>query len=474
LLAQKNYRALLHGAKLARDITCKMWTDRGQKLRQIEGLGFQYAKFLGDAGISTFEALLNTSAGKIEMVGINLTQLTGRNPPFGNNILAKCNEIPFVGMQVEEVRAVSRAFIEKPEFHVKMYLKNKAPAVPSKAPHFIQPTFLFIAGTSHGQLIEARRFSQSNLSFDHELKVSFEPVDVNEKVIFTLICNDFVGLDVEKAIAPKISERMVKNIDESKRILNSKYFENEKTTMDAQLDIWDGIDDSVIETINEPIAPELKIDNLESCKHLCKDKDNCRHLCCKTGVPKNRRIRGRKVENKPEQDSTKKLREKAVMHTISSFENDLQLNSGMLDDSIFDSLSDCTTVLKDYKREQPDTIKNSPAKMEDVENKESKQSYLNQIQSMSEWPRDVDAPEILSISSNEFPETFSHDSFLDILNQDDLPPPLPSECVSSTILVAENDEILMDDSSSEDNRSIPEIFDEDEKTALKNLMADFL
>ncbi|CAG8450934.1 5229_t:CDS:2 [Acaulospora colombiana] len=64
---KENVKLLRVAIDLARCIKAKMWDDSPLLLRQLDGIGEQYAKKLADVGISTFEQLKESDTWRIEM-----------------------------------------------------------------------------------------------------------------------------------------------------------------------------------------------------------------------------------------------------------------------------------------------------------------------------------------------------------------------------------------------------------------------
>ncbi|CAJ0828217.1 11968_t:CDS:10 [Entrophospora sp. SA101] len=80
LAAYKNdVKILVISVDLARSISVKMWDDSSLLLRQIDGIGEQYAKKLLGAGIKNFDQLKDCEPWKIEMI-------LNRHPPFGHTV----------------------------------------------------------------------------------------------------------------------------------------------------------------------------------------------------------------------------------------------------------------------------------------------------------------------------------------------------------------------------------------------------
>jgi ATP-dependent DNA helicase HFM1/MER3 len=79
--------ALRNALMLCRSLSARCWDDSPLQLRQLEGIGPAAVRKLVNAGIRTMEELDSTEAHKIESA-------LGRNPPFGMNLLKMLKHFP--------------------------------------------------------------------------------------------------------------------------------------------------------------------------------------------------------------------------------------------------------------------------------------------------------------------------------------------------------------------------------------------
>lgn len=164
-------------------------------------------------------------------------------------------------------------------------------------------SFQFISGTSAGAMIDSRKISVSKIPTSFTLKSFIK--NESDEIICSLICNEVVGLDVVQSVIPQsvttdCNYKIIAKADSFDRLLE---LDQEK--------FWENIDmsllDGVVSVPSQNLAPQSKVaSSFEPCKHSCKDKNICRHLCCREGVPvknsKRRKLEGEEeiAQRKPE------------------------------------------------------------------------------------------------------------------------------------------------------------------------------
>lgn len=79
-----------------RCMKAKMWNDSPLLLKQLDGIGEQYAKKLLDAGVTNFEQLKECEPWKIETA-------CNRYPPFGHNVHETVSILPSLKLDIERV-----------------------------------------------------------------------------------------------------------------------------------------------------------------------------------------------------------------------------------------------------------------------------------------------------------------------------------------------------------------------------------
>ncbi|CAG8627024.1 14476_t:CDS:10, partial [Gigaspora rosea] len=112
---KENVTILKIAMDLVRCMKAKMWNDSPLLLKQLDGIGEQYAKKLLDAGITNFEQLKECEPWKIETA-------CNRYPPFGHNVHETVSILPSLKLDIE------RSSSNSPEYQiyvVNICLSNK-------------------------------------------------------------------------------------------------------------------------------------------------------------------------------------------------------------------------------------------------------------------------------------------------------------------------------------------------------------
>ncbi|CAG8531592.1 3121_t:CDS:10 [Cetraspora pellucida] len=258
---RENIAVLKVSINLARCMKAKMWNDSPLILKQLDGIGEQYAKKLADAGITNFEQLTECEPWRIETA-------CNRYPPFGHNVHETVSSLPKFKLDVE--RGVSNS----PEYQiyiVNICLSNNKKI--STKRNGINLNAAFIAATEE-LLLEFRQMPLWKIQ--QGLKFHFKTnIQINQLIICSVLPEEFIGLDVYKTIVPDIQ---FADICES-----PKKFEINKTSSTKEKEKQHD---------NNIKGPELLPNGRVKCNHPCKDKQKCAHECCKIGcrrAPKKRK-----------------------------------------------------------------------------------------------------------------------------------------------------------------------------------------
>ena len=339
LMANKSYFPLLYGLKIANAINVGMWQDCKYILKQVNGIGHHYAQQLHSIGIKSFEHLQECEPGKIELV-INDNKATGRNPPFGVNLVKKVEGIKLPTMGIVKLKSGPTHY----EYRIEVGLKKPSVGSPND-----RANFHLLIGSSTGKLIKSSKLSLQHLVKKTSFSIKYKPTLSNESIKFSLLSNDYVGIDFEQEVHLGNTVRLMATKSSSG---GSKYFEDQlwggidDQTLFEMCDQQQGIFNPTLPKINSTIPatavgkrakltklklplnnqdqnfaaiiPQLKANNQDSeCKHPCQDKASCRHLCCKIGV-RQPRSNSSKLAGKTVEKQEKPLKKKLKFQNITS------------------------------------------------------------------------------------------------------------------------------------------------------------
>ncbi|CEG75810.1 hypothetical protein RMATCC62417_10795 [Rhizopus microsporus] len=304
---ERNSSKLKHSIQLYQSIQAKMWYDSPFVIKQITGIGPQFAKLLSEADLISFEQLRKCDPSRIEMI-------LHRNPPFGTQILRSLAAIPKlfldVGQKIKGEEITLMFSIEATSSRSTHTNANKG--------YYAQ----FWAETNEGALLSYRRIKVSQL---HNSPEKFEltiPITSSNMCVYCYLqSEDYAGMDVMKEITMDIDARRYIHISAPSNIHSSRQYQKqsaqepstelieEENLFDDGIDpeLWKDFAVASTSTIFESKSPEdassdehtankysFKRNSGPStrafkssskaatpCRHKCKNKDECAHACCK-------------------------------------------------------------------------------------------------------------------------------------------------------------------------------------------------
>ncbi|KAK5149095.1 hypothetical protein LTR04_000090, partial [Oleoguttula sp. CCFEE 6159] len=290
---------------LARSLGAKCWDDSPLQLKQVEGIGIQAVRKLVNANVKTIEDLECMEPHRIEMV-------LSRNPPFGVKLLEKLKGFPKLRVAVKMMGQPT----VKPNDHVTL--------------HFC-------------------RISAQKLNNGQDVLFSAQLTSESQTIACYVMCDEIAGTLRQAALNPGIPasafpprkvQTFIGNSPERqtsvgvpntsrRRIDAAAAAPNKETTGDdfgdddigdfdlmqagvGDLDFRhiDTFDDKAMSTIKrnttsngkhmaskassgreqaqgkETSEPKKRDNGKWACNHACKDKDKCKHMCCRDGLDK--------------------------------------------------------------------------------------------------------------------------------------------------------------------------------------------
>lgn len=312
-----------HALELARSLAARVWDNSPFQMKQIEAIGDVGVRKLAQAGISSIETLQNTEPYRIE-------NILGRNPPFGQKVLAKAVEFPSLRVSVKEM-GVER----HPGHWVKIKFKAEVGFLNERLPILFRKKSVyicFLAETSDGKLIDFRRFAAKKLENGQEIFLSVQLVRSTTSINCHIMCDEIAGTSrraelhleqlpasyfpVSKSIAPEPSKANMNARYSYKTPQESEnYGDLDDTDLLAILDNEEDIEvihdiDQIGLDSNTPAKKSLKrtagkisteqegelksykepiqlANGNWTCQHTCKeDGKSCKHKCCVDGVEK--------------------------------------------------------------------------------------------------------------------------------------------------------------------------------------------
>ncbi|KAF1922985.1 P-loop containing nucleoside triphosphate hydrolase protein [Didymella exigua CBS 183.55] len=327
----------IHSAlMLERCLGSKAWDDSPLQMVQVPNIGTVAVRKLVNAGIHSIEDLESTDARRIETI-------VGRNPPFGLKVLEDLRSFPKlrVSLRIQPSSVIKTPEGAKVQVMADIGFINESPSEKFNK-NLIYVCML--AETSDGRKVHFTRMNGHRLGMGQSLVFPALLTSPEQKINCYLMCEGIAGSMRDATLAPKIapstfpvsapkavepapthqpnmSRRRVENTPMQRR----KSFTNDDFG-DADLDddalvkaSCDDLDFDHIDNFADPTdaitrsntaknnpakekdcskapatnneddgepAPDQLPNGRWPCNHKCKDKEACKHYCCKHGMDK--------------------------------------------------------------------------------------------------------------------------------------------------------------------------------------------
>ncbi|EUC49158.1 hypothetical protein COCMIDRAFT_33419 [Bipolaris oryzae ATCC 44560] len=331
----------IHSAlMLERSFGAKVWDDSPLQMKQIETLGVVAVRKLVNAGIKSIEDLEGCDPHRIEAV-------VGRNPPYGLQILEKIKGFPKLRVSLQEQPSTIVKTLEGVKMQIKTDISFMNERPPVRFNNKLIYVCLLVE-TSDGRKIHFARISGSKLGTGQSLSIPVLLTGYDQSINCHVMC-DGIGAMRSATVRPQIPPSMYpipkpSGLDSSapnqsnmsnRRTENAQESWKASTTSDDFGD--DGLDDDTlvraacedlrfehIDAYPDPLAENAEPNNSKAnsnnkkdagkvlslprppetvvkgtaqdpvqlangkwaCNHPCKDREACKHLCCKNGMDK--------------------------------------------------------------------------------------------------------------------------------------------------------------------------------------------
>ncbi|KAK0484062.1 Sec63 Brl domain-containing protein [Armillaria novae-zelandiae] len=319
-ITKKRGAQLKHGFEVLRCLTAKAWEDRPVVLRQIESIGEKSLKVLAEQGIISIDILRKQDSLRLEA-------LLNRRPPFGLEILASAREFPSYALKITEleVRTSGGTKLVEVDLSIECGLIDETFTSQQKSKKQkgrVYNMTSIITLTSDMELIDFRRISTKSLKENKAFEVTAELEKPSQSINVYISSECVAGVTVTKSYKPDISASQYPT--RNTRPQTSLELEIQDYKEDPKFwDMMDGVDSfddkaevkdltkkeatknkpssSILEVLNDTKMPKklpngnylsllfagpfsMKANKKHRCNHSCKDRNKCRHLCCKEGT----------------------------------------------------------------------------------------------------------------------------------------------------------------------------------------------
>ncbi|KAH0342210.1 P-loop containing nucleoside triphosphate hydrolase protein, partial [Aureobasidium melanogenum] len=304
---------------LSRSLAARVWDDSPMVLQQIEQVGPVAVRKLVDAKITTMDEFSSTDPGRLELV-------LHKAPPFGMKMHRQVQMFPKLRVSLQ----MSGQPLTKAHEHVAVKLKIDVGFLNDKTPiHYRnKPVFVIVLlGTSDGHRIEFFRISASKLQNINPITKTAYLTSPTQLLEAYVMCDDLAGTMQEAVLKPDIPLSAFRSIKDTTAdigrddqavgptltrlhsstdadewddgLLNDDDFIGAEPREDDFMDVdalgqpmfslaKNGKSKNKISVTNTVEAlGEQRLENGNyACNHRCKDRNACKHKCCKEGLEK--------------------------------------------------------------------------------------------------------------------------------------------------------------------------------------------
>ncbi|KZT02310.1 P-loop containing nucleoside triphosphate hydrolase protein [Laetiporus sulphureus 93-53] len=340
---------LKSGLEAMRCLNAKAWEDRYTVMRQVERIGEKSLKVLAEHNITSIDALRKADQ-------LCLEALLNRRPPFGLEVLAAVQQFPQYTLKISEV-AVSSHGGKKPvevEILVDCGLLNATEIKPKKVKTRVADMTAVLTLTSDLDFVDFRRIPTKVLKETKSFSVSVQLTKPSQSITVCISSEIIAGVAMTECYKPNIGAKhyptMVTRPQNSLDVM-LEGLEDDPDFWNMGPDDEDFVEAELPTAKVEPpavtskpaatqaslskhheeqqktsakIAPgntaatmqnrlkRLPNGNYE-CNHMCKDKRNCRHVCCHEGLPKPPPMSKKRIEALCTEESSQNKLDKSTV-----------------------------------------------------------------------------------------------------------------------------------------------------------------
>ncbi|XP_077415257.1 putative ATP-dependent DNA helicase HFM1 [Vanacampus margaritifer] len=281
--SKMSFSILLNSLILAKCFRAKLWENSPYVSKQLDKIGQTLSTAMVNAGLTTFGKIEQTNPREIESI-------LNRHPPFGNQIKEFVLHLPKYEVTLEQIPRYSCNIAE---VVVKVNLKNrKLLLTKTTAPdnHYVS----LVIGDSDNNCVFQQKFADLLLKFScWSKKIEVSKALKGDELSVNLISSEYVGLDVQQKFNVYYSGARKFDTD---NLYNVSHYSARETLQQLAANLQAV---SKAAPLKRSVTSSTEQDggNKRQCNHLCKNKDQCGHDCCKTGVTVVRKRLTNKVGN---------------------------------------------------------------------------------------------------------------------------------------------------------------------------------
>ncbi|XP_029560143.1 probable ATP-dependent DNA helicase HFM1 isoform X1 [Salmo trutta] len=277
--SKTGFSALLNSLILAKCFRAKLWEDSPYVSKQLEKIGLSLSTAMVNAGLTTFNKILQTNARELELI-------VNRHPPFGNQIRDAVINLPKYEVSLEQL---PRYNIATAEIVVTVNVKNHEQLLSKRTTHDHHYVTMIIGDCDNNvvflqKLTDLMLLKSGNWSKKIEVAKAFK----GEEISVNLISSEYVGLDIQQKFSAFYSgpkryggEALTPEQRDTMQIAQANAQRSQGATQRIQPT---GQQTQATAQKRNSTSTE-KVPGKRQCNHFCKNKDQCGHDCCQNGVP---------------------------------------------------------------------------------------------------------------------------------------------------------------------------------------------
>nr|XP_029476917.1 probable ATP-dependent DNA helicase HFM1 [Oncorhynchus nerka] len=281
--SKTGFSALLNSLILAKCFSAKLWENSPYVSKQLEKIGLTLSAAMVNAGLTTFSKIEKTNARELELI-------VNRHPPFGNQIREAIINLPKYEVCLEQL---PRYHVATAEIVVTVNVKNHEQLLSKRtAPdhHYVT----MILGDCDNNVVFLQKLTDLMLlkSGSWSKKIEVAKASKGEEINVNLVSSEYVGLDIQQKFSPFFSgpkrygaESLAPEQHNTMQQAQANAQRSQGATQRTQPTAQQTQKRNSTSTCATEKDSSQSDPGKRQCNHLCKNKDQCGHDCCKNGGP---------------------------------------------------------------------------------------------------------------------------------------------------------------------------------------------
>jgi len=282
---EKGFQTVRNAIQLAKIFRRGIWENSNFVSKQFDGVGPKLSSDLVKGGFTSFQEIEKAHPSTLE-------GLCGKRAPWGTGIIQQAKSLPKYGLLVKQVIEgpnivkitlqlflLNRTFLrENSETETAKESKRKKSTFPSHT--------ILLVGNTDDRILFFKQFPDSELISKNtdifEIEVP-KPENSPQNKIFVGVFNDsWIGIDLQKLEYEVTFTYFTATVSRILNPKNSVSWDINALEVNQQNHLNET---STAATSSEKTLPLKPFEtNDKTCDHRCKNKETCKHSCCKTAT----------------------------------------------------------------------------------------------------------------------------------------------------------------------------------------------